>query len=130
MWYKKANNLGADNYTTNIKVNIYGGPDNTDMYVYQSVPVKFSIDVEAREWGIKNIGVVVEDGIEVPLSVIEYDENEMEIEKEVTILVDLSQITKEELKGKEVVTIGDLDLHLDKSGNVDYKMSLLSILTY
>jgi len=130
MWYKKADNLGADDYSTNVKVNMFGGADDTDIYASNEVSVKFRIDVEAREWGIKHMSVMVSGLVEVPYTIIEYDENELELEKEGVVVVDLSQLVKTERKNSGVVTIGDMDLWLDKSGSVVYNRSEIVIYKY
>jgi len=124
-WYKKADNLGADDYRYNIRVNIYG-PSQVDIAATDSVPVNFSINVEAREWGIKYIGVVLSETINVPYIVTNEDETEMVG----SIDVYLSKVEQKKSSGAGSFTVGDLDLLLDDNFAVNYDGTAITVLTY
>jgi len=127
-WYKKAD-TGADDYSTKVKVSMYG-PSNYEVEGPDSVYVKFRIDVEAREWGIKNINLLVGGIIEVPYLLTEYDADDNESESQRSIEVDLAQVPKENKTGSGVITLDSLELWLDDSFNVDYNRSSLSLYGY
>jgi len=127
-WYKKADNLGSETYTANIKVSMYGLSDY-DIEATSQVEVKFSIDVEARSWGINHIGIGINGSIQVPYEFSSWSEHE-DTRKQGSVNVDLEQLTREVQSGAGIVTVGNLELWLNDQFDVDYDKSSLTIYTY
>lgn len=125
-WYtKKAAVQDPNEYTTIVDVSVWG-IENLDIEVEASrVSIKFRLDIEAREWGIKNISAYVYGSVVVPLFISYPDTRPVE-SKEIT--VDLSRVKVTEVDGKGVITLGDLELYLDTNFNVNYEKTTLEIL--
>ena len=127
-WYtKKAAGVQDPNeYTAVVDVSVWG-IENSDIEVEAGrVAIKFRIDIEAREWGIKNISAYVYGMVIVPLFISYLDETKPVESKEIT--VDLSKVKVTESDGRGIVTLGDLDLYLDTNFNVNYEQTTLEIL--
>jgi len=107
-----------------VDVNVYGFGDTLDIES-SKVSINFRIDVETREWGIKNISVHVYGTVTVPISISGINGGPAESKE---VVVDLSKIKTNETTGNGVVTLGDLDLNLDSNFNVDYNNSILEIM--
>ena len=115
-------------YDAKVDVNVYEAQidDKYDVEGPGSLFIKFYIQIEARSWGIKDISVSPIGIINVPISITDVESMRVLEEREVTL--DLNQIKKEETTGNGVITLGALDLYLDKDFNVDYSNSSLEIM--
>jgi hypothetical protein len=132
---KKTLNEGvSDQYSRKVEVNIYvgnstfKGKEINDVSRYD-MTISYGIEIEAREWGIKDIllyDIKGDDNLEIE---VEYflDENNTDTEM-VTIPIDWDTLETESNTGEGVVTVGDtLDVNLtnDANGNlIIRKMSL------
>jgi hypothetical protein len=129
-WYKISQVNGtqdSDSYVASVDVSVYGG--DTAKYDIElprkKIDVPFRLDLDVRSWGIKNIGVLVDGMINVPIFLNDIETSRLLEER--NVVVDLAKINKEEIKGNGAVTLGEMDLYLDQNLNVDYKSSSLEI---
>lgn len=135
---KKQLNEGlSDRYSREVEVNIYvgnstyKGKEIDDVSRYD-MTISYGIDIEAREWGIKDImlyGIKGDDTLEIE---VEYyvDENNTDTEI-VTIPIDWDTLETESNAGEGVVTIGDtLDIDLTNDGNGNLIIRKMSLPVY
>jgi len=78
-WYKKAQfNKNPDIYTADVNVNMMGYPYDLYEATANKIPIRFFIDIEARDWGIKDINVhVVDNIVDIPF-VLSYNDGRTE----------------------------------------------------
>ena len=116
------------NYENTVKVytNLADGIQGDVDTVKVSVP--FTIDIEARSWGIKGISLALSETIKVDAVMTLYPENDEDDdeEKDLTYEVNLSELTQDQTSGG-VVTIGDMNITLTKDGKVDYSKSSIEV---
>lgn len=125
-WYKKAS--VDDKYSTMVKVSLYGGPVESDIYAVSPVRVPFDISIEAREWGIKDISIVVSGEVEVHCEVIR-GENEDQVDKAI-LTVDMGQLSKDIYSDRKLYTLGDMSLWVNEDMSIDYGRSSIEVFTY
>jgi hypothetical protein len=119
---------GEDNFQASCEVQVIG-PNGTDIEAvgdkaYPSVPVRFSVDFDKREWGIKGIGVSIPSQV-VTLSVnITKDGGTTEQE----IQFDPSELKQDVSEfGRSGVTLGDVVIYLDSSMKVIQEQSSIEV---
>ena len=134
---KQLNEGSSDRYSREVEVNIYvgnstyKGKEINDISRYD-MTISYGIDIEAREWGIKDImlyGIKGDDTLEIE---VEYyvDENNTDTET-VTIPIDWDTLETESNTGEGVVTIGDtLDIDLTNDGNGNLIIRKMSLPVY
>jgi len=134
---KQLNEGSSDRYSREVEVNIYvgnstyKGKEINDVSRYD-MTISYGIDIEAREWGIKDImlyGIKGDDTLEIE---VEYyvDENNTDTET-VTIPIDWDTLETESNTGEGVVTIGDtLDIDLTNDGNGNLIIRKMSLPVY
>jgi len=130
-WYKQSQSL--DPYEAKVRINIYAVTEGEDDLVEPSneyIIIPFKISIEHRSWGIKGIDVYVGGMIQVPITIQRWNAaTNQKTEEEKIIPVDLTKINKEDnVRSGEVCTLGEIDLWLDASYNVDYTSSSLEIM--
>ena len=131
-WYKESKKIFAQNasneYSTVITPSIsrYGYKDEVDVDA-SSIRVPFTVEIEAREWGIKDISIYATSTIVIPLTITEWTEDANTIEREMEISVDLGKLPDEKnTYGHGVYTVTDIDLELDEFFQVVYENSYIS----
>lgn len=130
-WYTKEAGVleSPDKYLAPVDVTVFGPASMDEKFDLEGpgkLYIDFNIEVEARSWGIKDIGVFVDGVVKVPIYVNDSATNRLVEERSVD--VDLSKIKKEESDKSGIVTLGDLTLYLDGNFNVDYNNSSLEII--
>ena len=103
-----------DEYTANIEINLVSeGYELLD----NKVTVNFSIDIEYRSWGIKDITIK-------PIGIIEFDVSK---EDERTIIkIDADDLQMESEKGFDFIKPLWLNVEIDSEGNVVRKVLHIS----
>jgi len=117
----------TNEYMQMVRISVFGGPDNVDINLLQkSSLIKFSIDVEYRSWGIKDISVtILSSFIEIPIESTTFSNNQ-DLTEDKKIVVDISKL-KQEFIQSNAVTLREMDIYLDNNYNVDYKSSSIVI---
>jgi len=116
--------LDPNAYVAEVDVNLYGYPDN---YLVEAnkVAIKFGIDIEARDWGIKGITVFVYDQIlEIPITITD---TATETQQEKVIQVVAKNIKRYSYGETGIITLDKMDLWVDANFNVDYRKSMLDV---
>lgn len=91
----------------------------------KKVKVPFSLDLDARPWGIKDILLALSGTVEVSYLIRDLTGEEEKLVKEGTVVVDLAKVPKEKVASNGQVTLGDLTLALNEDGSVNYENSLI-----
>ena len=124
---KQLNEGLSDRYSREVEVDVYAGNslykgnEINDISKY-NMTLSYSIDIEAREWGIKDISLY---GIEGPNELeleIDYYVDDSNTETEViTLPLDWEKLETDSNSGEGVITIGntlEISLTNDESGNL------------
>lgn len=114
----------SNTYTAQVSVDVYGYPE-THYVEANKIPIKFGIDIDAREWGIKGIVVYLQDEIiEIPLLITD---NATDAQQEKVLQVVIKNINQHDYNEMGAITLDKLNLWVDANFNVDYKKSSLDI---
>jgi hypothetical protein len=131
-WYKESKKVFAQNASDEYSVvrtpsiSRYGYKDEVDVEA-SGIRVPFTVEIEAREWGIKYINIYATETIVVPLTITGWTEDANTIEREMEISVDLGKLPEENTTyGHGVYTVTDIDLELDEAFQVVYENSYIS----
>jgi len=118
-----------EEYSNDVKVDIYDNTQDREVEPYsKTIPIKFTIEIEARSWGIKDLSVAVPPQIlTIPVNVTIWDVNGNSHEEEKQIQLDTSKLSYSVNSGTRVVTLGDLTLYINADFSVDYSHSYLDI---
>ena len=93
------------------------------------VAVDFTVEHEAREWGIKSTDVFVRGTLEIPLAIIRFDTNADGIPFDRTLAVDLSKIPVEYVSGKwGACYVSSLTVKLNGDWSVNHEKSSIEVL--
>lgn len=138
---KQLNEGVSDTYSKEVKVDIYA-PSNVlykgneiNNIPYPTIKLNYNIEIDAREWGIKDVslyGIEGENELEIE---VDYwvDGSETDSQTENTILqLNWENLKTESNTGEGVVTIGDtLEIRLanDENGNLIVEEMTLPIYT-
>jgi hypothetical protein len=110
----------------------YKGKEINDVSNY-NIRINYSIDIEAREWGIKDISLYDIHGPEEIELEIEYFVDDLNTDTEVvTMPIDWDKLEQDTYSGEGVVTIGDvleINLSNDESGNLIFTKIILPVYT-
>lgn len=107
-------------YQSKIRVDFYSakpGVSIDDVEVY----IPFHVEMECRDWGIKDILVYFSDILTIPY-IEESDEGEVDKQT----IVDLSKLKSTQVAGQSI-TVWGMSLWLDQNGLVDYTKSEIQI---
>lgn len=122
---KIADNLYERNVLVDVSLNHDG---NFDYEIKHKTKVRFSIDIEARSWGIKDISVNI--STIDPFYVMLFDpENRTDL-KEVLVEIDPFQIEVNLTKGQGWIGVSDIDLYGTVVGDkveINYEMSDINV---
>ena len=121
------NILKEDNgsYSTTVATSIYLNlPKNLDYDFRHDVRVKFSIEMEARSWGIKSITVTP---IQIETIIIEIQNKQNEIVKTIQLEIDPSKLKTEIAKPESYIGVDDLEIMADVNGVIDYNKSSITV---
>jgi len=112
----------SEDYHAKVKTDFFVEPRGSyASSVYVSVP--FNIEIEYRDWGIKNIMLTLSRVVDVDLVL----EDEEGTEKNMTIKVDLGQLPQEWVRGSGYAPI-EMSLHMTTEGVIDYKKSYIELM--
>jgi len=133
---KTAQTFGDDDnqYVTEVQVDISRNPDNVVEDIeplYPKTAIRFRIDIEKREWGIKSMTPVLSSEVKIPFVVhrsIAEGNNIREDEEPRSVMVDLGRIERVEIAASGICTIRYLRIHLDEAFQVDYSESSIEVL--
>ncbi len=135
---KQLNEGVSDVYSREVKTDImiggttYKGKEINDVSNY-NIRINYSIDIEAREWGIKDISLYDIHGPEEIELEIEYFVDDLNTDTEVvTMPIDWDKLEQDTYSGEGVVTIGDvleINLSNDESGNLIFTKIILPVYT-
>ena len=135
---KRLNEGVSDNYSREIEVNIYAGNslykgnEINDISRY-NMTLSYNIDIEARQWGIKDISLYGISGPgELELEIDYYVDDSNTDSDVITIPLDWDKLETESNSGEGVITIGDtldIDLTNDENGNLVIRKMTLPIYT-
>ena len=130
-WYKEAQNpyLSDNNYISELTPHIIPpriGNENFDINA-NLVKVPFVINLDIKNWGIKDISVYATGTIIVHLNINQWgDEKDTQTEKD--LFVDLSKLPEaQESLQAGVYTVTELELNLNEQFEVDYDNSSITI---
>lgn len=121
-------------YQTPIKVNIWlNAPQELKNQIDYDNSVqataRFTIDVEHRSWGIKDIFVNVTSISTIEIIIM--DAETMDDTNPVKVIeakIDPSQLkTEKHSPENSGITVGDIELNIDYDGNIDYNKSYIQV---
>lgn len=118
-------------YVHDVPISVSGGiGDYGDISpASRTIPIHFRIDIEARSWGIKGFTVtIIDTAVQIPIIVTRWV-NDRDAEEEKNILVDLTKLRQNHIQSKGVVSLGEMDIVLEKDFSVNYKISSIEILS-
>ena len=135
---KKHINEGvSDSYSRDVETHIYignstyKGKEINDISNY-SIRLSYSIDIEAREWGIKDISLyAIEGPKELEVEVDYFVDNDNTNTEVIKILLDWDKLETDSSEGEGVVTIGDtLEINMTNDENGNLVVSHMNITVY
>jgi hypothetical protein len=117
-------------YVHDVPVSISGGLADGDISPSsRTTPIHFRIDIEARSWGIKGFTVtIIDTAVQIPVIVTRWTNNQ-DVEEDRTILVDLTKLRQNHIQSRGVVSLGEMEIVLEKDFSVNYIMSSIEILS-
>ncbi len=105
-------------YNANVALSIYGSNSDFEMEYEKQVQIPYNLDMDIRDWGIKDIGLLVTATIEIPYTMITYDANGNEADRqEKTLTLDLSTAEIEWVGGGSF-GLSELDISLTPEGGI------------
>lgn len=121
---------GSDSsYVAECPVNIYPGYFEDEQLELRlendTVPVQFYIELEAREWGIKDITVSIPEQ-QIRLGYELLDENDAVV-KTGEIVFDPSKLTLMKSFAGSRITLEEINLHLNKDMGLSYEQSTIDV---
>lgn len=127
-WIKTAQ-LANDEYVNEAQVSFYINsrtPNEQNISIADAKTfVKYSIQIEARSWGIKGMTIAIR-SIEPVTAVVEDYVKDVEQNKDVNINIDALQLKTESARGG-VISTGAIDLWLNPDFSVDYNKSSITV---
>ena len=119
---------GEWDFATEVDVNIIGldkaRPGMIEDAISWKASIKFRIDIEAREWGIKGLNVHPYDIVTIPVTISgEKDESQTET---LNVSFDPALLSRDEMPS-DSVTLGGIDLWLNPDLTPDYKRSTITV---
>jgi len=117
---------GSDDYSTEIKASIFLNlpEDQHQKYDYdsfQKLNISFSLDMEARSWGIKSISLALR---HIESFVVELtDMSTGQVVSTINVQIDPSKLQIEKEAPTNYIGFGDMDIYIDENGAVDYTRS-------
>jgi len=93
------------------------------------VAVEFTVEHEAREWGIKGTDVFVRGTLEIPLAIIRFDTDAAGTPSDRTLSVDLSKVPVEYVTDKwGACYVSSLTVKLNGDWSVNHEKSSIEVL--
>ncbi len=128
----------SDNYSNEVKLNVNAyqatiNGNEIDWVESQSIKVSYAIDIEAREWGIKDISLyAIEGPSEIELEVSYYPSGSDDPEQTtISIPLNWDDVNKEEESGTGLVTVGEeIDLQLANNEKGELYVSGITVPVY
>lgn len=109
---------GLNDYTAVVKLALYSQDHDRELEYDKQVQIPYNIDLDIRNWGIKDISLLVTDTIEIPYSVVEYDANgEESSRQDKALTLDLSTAEIEWVAGGSF-GLSELDISLTAEGGI------------
>jgi len=127
-WYKESQIGGGNEYTSSSDVVVYA-PDGYEINVFTTpVPIKFRIDIEARNWGIKELNISpLPQIIEIDYEVKKWETEENTPFREGSFVVDVDKLKRDIVEERGVYTIGNIELHINNDLTINYDHSTVEI---
>lgn len=103
----------------------------------ESIPVSFMIDVESKEWGIKNIslyGIAGKPELDIKVTVFANDKNDEVKTVSTKLPIDWQKIKQDIYENDKTFSLGSLEIYLknDEKGDllIDYDLSSITVYHY
>jgi hypothetical protein len=117
----------SDDYSRYVKVKFYSGisqykgSDINDI-ISADIKVTFAIEIEGREWGIKDVSLYgIRGPQEIEMEIEYYDDQEELLEDVVMLNLDWDKLKTDRIDGSGMISVGDeLNIYLvnDENGNL------------
>ena len=109
-----------NSYSVNVNATVHIASNDGDD-VSKKVNVRFSIDMEHRSWGIRDVTVtpLQISAFSVPLDIGEG--------KTADINLDVNQLKARKSSPRNYIGVGPIEVFIDEDGNVDYGQSFIQV---
>jgi hypothetical protein len=108
-------------YSVNVNAVVHTASDDGEEDITEKVNVRFSIDMEHRSWGIREVTVM-------PLQISAFSVSLNVGEgNTVDINLDVSQLRVTKLPPRNYIGVGPIEVFIDEDGKVDYGQSFIQV---
>lgn len=119
--------MTEQNSNYHAKVDLYVHMNKQEDEDYNSaykVQVEFSMEIDARSWGIKGITVVPH---RIEAITVELTKADGSVSRTLNLQIDASKLRQEVSAPERYVGVGDVNIAVGPDGNVDYGSSSIEI---
>lgn len=122
--YSKLKEATGEDYSYRDEVDVDFYFDDFDISADSvKVNIPFSIEVEYRDWGIKDIQIILNGLLNIAYYIVK---GESDDEEEQSVSVELDKLNIEWVSGSSY-GISNLDLYINKDGQVNYERTTLYV---